>query len=145
MTRRLGALTYLGNRLTRIWQEEEDETGERMERVEKSLFGTIKRLGKKLARSLLEDVLTAYCVMRDPDTPWQAKAILAGALVYFIQPFDVIPDVMPMGLIDDAAILAAALERVGRYTDERHRDEARAMLDRLFGGTQVVAADQRQQ
>ncbi|NNU17472.1 DUF1232 domain-containing protein [Parvularcula sp. ZS-1/3] len=109
-----------------------------MEKVEKNLFGTIKRLGKRLARSLLEDVLTAYCVMRDPDTPWQAKAILAGALVYFIQPFDVIPDVMPMGLVDDAAILAAALERVGRYTDDRHRDEARAILDKLFGEKEAI-------
>ncbi|WP_198912419.1 YkvA family protein [Parvularcula mediterranea] len=138
MTRRLDALSYLGKRLTRIWQEEEAEAGERMEKVEKNLFGTIKRLGKRLARSLLEDVLTAYCVMRDPDTPWQAKAILAGALVYFIQPFDVIPDVMPMGLVDDAAILAAALERVGRYTDDRHRDEARAILDKLFGEKEAI-------
>lgn len=35
-------------------------------------------------------------------------AVLIGAIVYFVTPVDLIPDVMPMGFIDDTALLTLA-------------------------------------
>lgn len=35
-------------------------------------------------------------------------AVLIGAIVYFVTPADLIPDVVPMGFIDDTALLTMA-------------------------------------
>ena len=38
--------------------------------------------------------------------------VVTAALLYFVSPVDLIPDILPMGLIDDAAVLAFAARRV---------------------------------
>ncbi len=41
------------------------------------------------------------------DTPWQAKLILAAALVYLVSPFDLLPDwLLGLGIIDDFAVVS---------------------------------------
>jgi len=35
-------------------------------------------------------------------------AVLIGAIVYFVTPIDLIPDAIPIGFIDDTALLTAA-------------------------------------
>ena len=58
------------------------------------------------------------------------KATLVGALAYFVLPFDVIPDVLPvLGFTDDAAVLATALKLVAephhaRSTATRPQEQA---------------------
>lgn len=38
--------------------------------------------------------------------PWKTMAVLLGALLYFLNPFDIVPDVVPvLGLGDDFAVL----------------------------------------
>jgi uncharacterized membrane protein YkvA (DUF1232 family) len=39
-----------------------------------------------------EDVVAAYYCALDPETPGKAKAVLLGALAYFIMPMDAVPD-----------------------------------------------------
>mgnify|MGYP006118895371 CR=1 FL=1 len=40
------------------------------------------------------------------DFPWKSTVMMAGALIYFITPFDFIPDIIPaLGLTDDAAVV----------------------------------------
>ncbi|MDZ7711648.1 MAG: YkvA family protein [Rhodovibrio sp.] len=39
----------------------------------------------------LEDAVAAYYCARDPETPTQVKAVLFGALAYFILPTDLVP------------------------------------------------------
>ncbi len=78
-----------------------------------------------------EDALAAYYCARDPDTPLQVKAILMGALAYFIVPADMLPDVIALlGFTDDAAVLAAALRTVMPHVKERHHEQARVALKR---------------
>ena len=90
----------------------------------------------KLRRTLgripfAEDALAAYYCARDPDTPLQVKAILMGALAYFIVPADMLPDVIALlGFTDDAAVLAAALRTVMPHVKERHHEQARGALKR---------------
>ena len=60
------------------------------------------------------------------------KAALIGALAYFVLPFDVIPDMLPvLGFADDAAVLATALRLVASHLRPEHREAARAALARL--------------
>jgi len=75
-----------------------------------------------------EAVAAWYCVT-DPATPVRVKAILIGALAYFILPVDVIPDIiLGLGFIDDAAIFWAAWNAVGGHIQDRHRARAAAAL-----------------
>lgn len=75
-----------------------------------------------------EAVAAWYCAI-DPATPARVKAILLGALAYFILPVDVIPDfILGFGFTDDAAIFWAAWKAVGAHIQDRHRARAAAAL-----------------
>lgn len=66
-----------------------------------------------------------YCAM-DPRTPTKVKAILLGALAYFVLPFDIIPDVIVgLGYGDDLAVLVGAVRAVWPHITEEHRSRAR--------------------
>jgi uncharacterized membrane protein YkvA (DUF1232 family) len=89
---------------------------------------------KKVAAQLpfTEDLLTAYYCAFDRHTPRHVQAALVGALAYFILPFDIIPDIMPvLGFTDDAAVLATAIRLVASHIRPDHRDAARAALQHL--------------
>ena len=78
-----------------------------------------------------EDVLAAYYCAFDRDTPRHVQAALIGALAYFILPFDLIPDMLPvLGYTDDAAVLATALKLVSSHIKPEHRDAARQAIAR---------------
>lgn len=89
---------------------------------------------RKLARyagklPFAEDLLAAYYCAFDRQTPLQVRAVLIGALAYFVLPFDGVPDLMPMlGFTDDAAVLAAAMKLVIDSIRPEHREAARAKL-----------------
>ena len=77
-----------------------------------------------------EAVAAWYCA-RDPATPARVKAILIGALAYFILPTDVIPDVLVgLGFTDDAAVFWAAWQAVSSHITEDHRQQADIALER---------------
>jgi uncharacterized membrane protein YkvA (DUF1232 family) len=72
-----------------------------------------------------------YCAF-DRQTPLQVKAVLLGALAYFVLPKDVIPDYLPViGYTDDAAVLAAAVKLVASHITVDHREAALRMLARM--------------
>ena len=74
-----------------------------------------------------------YCAF-DRQTPLKVKAVLIGALAYFVLPTDVIPDVLPViGYTDDAAVLAAAIKLVASHITPEHREAARRTLARMRG------------
>jgi uncharacterized membrane protein YkvA (DUF1232 family) len=72
-----------------------------------------------------------YCA-RDEETPLPAKGMMLAALAYFVMPVDAIPDVIAgLGYTDDAAVLMAALTLVGKHLKPRHREAAKADVERL--------------
>jgi len=62
--------------------------------------------------------------------PWRSLVSALAAIVYFVNPLDVVPDVIPfLGYVDDAAVLAFVLRMisgdVARFrTWEEERDRA---------------------
>ena len=49
------------------------------------------------------------------DVPWRTILFIIGAIIYFVNPFDVVPDFIPgLGYIDDAAVIGAVLASFGR-------------------------------
>lgn len=101
-------------------------------RVRKDFWRKMKKVAATLP--FAEDLLAAYYCAFDRQTPRHVQIALVGALAYFILPFDVIPDIMPvLGFTDDAAILATAIRMVASHMRPDHRDAARAALARLRG------------
>lgn len=97
--------------------------------VRRGFWGKIRRVAAGLP--FAEDLLAAYYCAFDHDTPVQVKAALLAALAYFVMPFDLIPDVMPLlGFTDDAAVLATAMRLVTAYVRPEHYDAARSIIDR---------------
>ena len=82
----------------------------------------------------VEDAVAAYYCAMDPATPLHVKAVLFGALAYFIVPLDIIPDFIGLvGFTDDAAVLYAAIRIVAPHITDSHRRQARLAVDRLSG------------
>src|SRR5436190_19045328 len=72
-------------------------------------WAKVKRQAAQLP--FAEDLLSAYYCAFDRETPLQVRAVLLGALAYFVLPFDAIPDMLPLlGFTDDAAVLATAMK-----------------------------------
>jgi len=97
------------------------------EQVEKGFWTKVRRtLGRV---PFVEEAVAAYFCAMDPETPLQVKAILIGALAYFVIPTDMIPDFIPwLGFTDDAAVLAAAIRTVAPAIKEDHKARAQQVL-----------------
>jgi uncharacterized membrane protein YkvA (DUF1232 family) len=81
-----------------------------------------------------EDLIAAHYCAFDRQTPIHVKAVLVGALAYFVLPTDFIPDVLPViGYTDDAAVLAAAIKLVSSHITPDHREAAQRALARMRG------------
>jgi uncharacterized membrane protein YkvA (DUF1232 family) len=94
----------------------------------------VKKYGKKAGSSLVYMVLLLYFTLQKPGVPVAAKAIIIGALGYFILPLDFIPDLTPgVGYTDDLGALGAALFQVAIYIDQDVKDKAKAKLSDWFG------------
>jgi uncharacterized membrane protein YkvA (DUF1232 family) len=100
------------------------------ERVRRDFWRKAARVAAGLP--FAEDLLAAYYCAFDQATPAHVKAALVGALAYFVLPFDVVPDVLPLlGFTDDAAVLLTAVRMVAGHMRPEHRDAARAALERM--------------
>lgn len=79
-----------------------------------------------------EDAVAAYFAAFDRNTPLKVRATLLGALAYFILPFDLAPDFLPLiGFGDDAAVLLGALRLLSGHVTPEHYAAARDALGRL--------------
>ena len=58
------------------------------------------------ARALKLELRALYFVVRDPRTPWYAKALAGAVLAYALSPIDLIPDFIPvLGYLDDVILV----------------------------------------
>lgn len=90
----------------------EEETMREIEYVESKLWGKLEKAGEKI--SFARDIMALYRYMTDSLVSWHRKAIVVGALVYFITPIDTIPDIAPLiGYLDDLGVLTALLKYLG--------------------------------
>lgn len=71
--------------------------------------------GLKRKLRFIGDAIALFRFMSDPDVHWSKKAIVVGALLYFIIPVDSIPDIVPIvGYLDDAGVVAIAVKYLGK-------------------------------
>jgi uncharacterized membrane protein YkvA (DUF1232 family) len=62
----------------------------------------------------------------------RSKGMMLAGLAYFIMPADAIPDVIAgLGFTDDAAVLFALINVVGRSIKPKHKAAAGKLLERM--------------
>ncbi len=105
------------------------------EKIQAMLEEAIAKAQKEKVRlkSFWDDLLTLIQMVRSyfnkeyPFIPWRTLVFAVAALVYFLNPFDVIPDMLPgLGFLDDATVIAFVvsaikedLEKFKRFRQER--------------------------
>jgi uncharacterized membrane protein YkvA (DUF1232 family) len=119
--------------------QEQEKLEKQMEAASKhfsddKFWGKLKKFAKKAGASVVYAVLLLYYTLQKPEVPVKAKAIIIGALGYFILPLDLIPDVVVgLGYTDDLGALGVALFQVAMYIDEDIRGQAKEKLKDWFG------------
>lgn len=100
---------------------------------EDSFWEKVKNFAIKAGKEVIDTALTLYYCLLDGDTPMWAKSVIIGALGYFINPIDAIPDITPIvGFTDDLGVLAAALASVAMHIKEEHKQNAKNKLTEWF-------------
>jgi uncharacterized membrane protein YkvA (DUF1232 family) len=99
---------------------------------------------KNLLLFLPNMLLLCARLLTDSRVPATERALVAGAVVYAIIPFDLIPDMIPfVGQVDDAYLIALTLLRLMERTDPKVvREHWRGGGDivELIGAAALVAA-----
>lgn len=99
-----------------------------------SFWQKLKRFAKKAGIKVVYTALLLYYLLQSPNVPIKAKAVIVGALGYFISPLDFIPDIIiGIGYSDDLGILLGALISVAMYVDKDLRQKAQARIVEWFG------------
>ena len=90
-------------------------------------------------REVVEIALKLFYASQSPETPKWAKTIIYGALGYFINPVDAIPDLTPaVGYGDDLGVLVAALAIVAIHITPDIAEKAKHKANDLFGDKEEV-------
>ncbi|MFH4497582.1 YkvA family protein [Vibrio diabolicus] len=94
----------------------------------RKMKGSVKKAGEEIAVMGIK----SWLAMTDSNTAVRHKAILGGALAYFVLPTDMVPDVLAgVGFTDDMAALTLAANSVGNAITEEHKERAREKLNSM--------------
>lgn len=98
--------------------QNEDKIERFLQRLEKKMahlpFGA-KRLA---AIPVLASLLKSYVKKEYTDLPIGTIIAIVSALIYFVSPFDLVPDLPIIGFFDDAAVVAACWKMVTSDVEE---------------------------
>ena len=99
---------------------------------EKGFWEKVKRYSLKFGVKPIYLLLLLFYLI--PKVSIIDKAIIIGGLGYFISPFDIIPDAIPVvGYIDDMAVLMFVYSRVKSNLDDETIQKAKDKLRSIFG------------
>ena len=106
------------------------------QRVARGFWPKIRKVAAHVP--FASDALAVWFCARDDETPVAAKGMMFAALAYqlafnsLIRAVDAIPDfIAGIGYTDDAAVFVAVLSIVGKHLKPRHREAAKAAVERL--------------
>ena len=110
--------------LDRVMRE---DTQAQMHRVTTGFWSTLRRAARRIP--FVEDVVASFFCAFDPKVPFKSRAIMLGALAYFVLPIDAVPDILLfVGFGDDIAVLGAAIAAIRSNITEEHYAKARKAL-----------------
>jgi uncharacterized membrane protein YkvA (DUF1232 family) len=86
------------------------DEAERRARAEKGVFGEVQDGLRELMR-----LLRAWTRGRYKEVPWKTLTVALAAVIYFVNPFDLLPDFIPLlGFTDDASVIAFVIKSIAK-------------------------------
>ena len=80
---------------------------------ESNLWDKIAKVAKKAGREVVYNALLLFYALQSDKVSVKEKAMIIGALGYFILPIDLIPDaIIGLGFTDDLAVIVAVLKQL---------------------------------
>lgn len=84
------------------------------------LAGKFKLVSGEMIR--LAKTLWQYAAMKKDDKSFVTRSIAIGAILYFINPFDLVPDSIPVvGYLDDFAVMTLALSKITQLQASKNK------------------------
>lgn len=100
---------------------------------EEGLWDKIASVAKKAGIKVIYYALLLFYALQSDNLTVAEKALIIGALGYFILPIDIIPDFMvPIGYGDDLAVMWGLIKKLD-CIDEQVKAQAQAKLTDWFG------------
>ena len=100
---------------------------------ESGFWDKVKKVAGKAGAKVIYVALILYYELTDPNVSPKEKAIIIGALGYFILPLDLVPDAIPvLGFTDDLAALMAAYTYVKGHLTPEVKFKAKSKLREWF-------------
>lgn len=100
---------------------------------ESKFLNALLKKAMKAGEKLVYLVLVLFYMYMDEETPSKAKIAIAGALGYFLVPFDLIPDFIPVvGYADDFSVVIAAFGYVTVCLKTDHKELALERMEKWF-------------
>ncbi len=100
---------------------------------ERSLASKIKKFSVRAGQQVIYAVLLLFYVMKEKSVTIKTKVTIVAALGYFIAPFDLIFDFVPiLGYTDDLGVLILALVQISKSITPDIKDKARQKLNEWF-------------
>lgn len=101
--------------------------------TEEGLKQKLSKVARRAGLKVVYLVLVLYYALRSDKISVSDKAMIYGALGYFILPLDLLPDLIPLlGYSDDLSALIIALSRVAKSIDDEIRSKAKQKLEQWF-------------
>ncbi len=94
----------------------------------------IEKVARKAGSKLVYAVLLLYYVLQSPGVSRTDKTKICGALGYFLLPFDILPDILPLiGFTDDLTAVLWALHTVWKNITPEIKARAASRTREWFG------------
>lgn len=101
---------------------------------ESGFWDKVEKVATIVGIKTIYAALLLYYVLQDKTVPLQQRAIIYGALGYFILPIDLIPDYIPfVGFADDLSALLYAVHAVWKSVTPEMKARAKERLHSWFG------------
>lgn len=82
-------------------------------------WGNVNASNAKERFFVLGRLLKAYALGEYREIPWKTILLIVAAVIYFVNPLDLVPDIIPLtGLTDDFAVLLWVYNSVSNEIDK---------------------------
>jgi uncharacterized membrane protein YkvA (DUF1232 family) len=83
----------------------------------------LAKIIKVVSAKAFRQIITLVVMLKSKDIPAWVKVSIIGALGYLICPYDLIPDFIPGGLVEDLAVISILLSEISVYNTDNIEDE----------------------
>jgi uncharacterized membrane protein YkvA (DUF1232 family) len=109
---------------------------------ENKLWGKLNNMPRSTLNLILEKVMIVRELLFDGSTPLWVKGTLVGVSSYVVMPMDLVPDFLPGGFLDDAAMLGLVLANLDYLVTDDIRQRVRVRMGKPLPKTAAEAKDE---